>query len=275
MPDKQNALSEIIDSQVEWADRHDIPHEEPNMCRTLGDNLFLPLDPDTTQEFGEGAGSELGTSDVPGSMASLRSSSALAVNVFAPWRGSDIASLSSLFAADRSANGLRFEAQYPTGLRGIPPHLDVVIDKQAGIPLAIESKFTEIYSPAHNGFRESYFEKPGLWDGFDHVHELALAIAGGSVQFEYLGAAQLIKHALGLKNAYGPMGFRLLYLYYEWPSEIADLHGAEIDHFAEIAQLDLEFAPMTYQELFERLETVEEPRPGYMSYLSDRYFSHS
>jgi hypothetical protein len=275
MTDSQNALNEIIQRQVEWADRRDIPYQDRNICRSVGDNLFLPLDPDTTKEFGEGAGSELGTSDAPGSMASLRSSSALAVNVFAPWRGADIASLSSLFAADRSANRLRFEAQYPTGLRGIPPHLDVVIDKQGGIPLAIESKFTEIYSPAHNGFRESYFEKPGLWDGFDHVRELALAITDGSVQFEHLGAAQLIKHALGLKNAYGPMGFRLLYLYYEWPSEVADLHNAEIDHFAEIAQRDLEFAPMTYQELFERLETVEEPRPGYMSYLSDRYFSHS
>jgi hypothetical protein len=275
MTDRQNALNEIIEHHVEWADHHDIPYQDPNMCRSVGDNLFLPLDPDTTMEFGEGAGSELGTSDAPGSMASLRSSSALAVNVFAPWRGADIASLSSLFAADRSASRLMFEAQYPTGLRGIPPHLDVVIDKQGGIPLAIESKFTEIYSPAHNGFRESYFEKLGLWDGFDHVHELALAIADGSVQFEHLGAAQLIKHALGLKNAYGPMGFRLLYLYYEWPSEIAVLHSAEIDRFAEISQLDLEFTSMTYQELFERLETIEEPRTGYRSYLSDRYFSRS
>jgi hypothetical protein len=42
-----------------------------------------------------------------------------------------------------------------------------------------------------------------------------------------------------------------------------------------IAQQDLEFAAMSYQELFERLETIEEPRPGYMAYLSDRYFYHS
>jgi hypothetical protein len=275
MESTQNALNEIIERQVEWADRHDIPYQKPNMCRSVGDNLFLPLDPDSTTEFGEGAGSELGTRDVPGSMASLRSSSALAVNVFAPWRGTDIAPLSSLFASARSANRLRFEVQYPTGLRGIPPHLDVVIDRPGGTPLAIESRFTEIYSSAHNGFRESYFEKPGLWDGFDHVHELALAIADGSVQFEYLGAAQLIKHALGLKKAYGPMGFRLLYLYYEWPSEIAVLHSAEIDRFADIAQLDLDFASMTYPELFDRLETIEEPRTGYRSYLSDRYFSRS
>ncbi len=208
-------------------------------------------------------------------MASLRSSSTLVVNVFDPWRERDVSLLSSLFAADRLANRLRFEVQYPTGLRGIPPHLDVVIDEPGYIPLAIESKFTEVYSPAHNDFRDSYFEKPGLWDGFGHIRELASGIADGSEQFEHLGAAQLIKHALGLKNMYGPMGFRLLYLWYDWPSEIADIHGAEIDRFAEIAQRDLEFAPMTYQELFERLKTVEEPRPGYMAYLSDRYFSHS
>jgi hypothetical protein len=275
MTDKQNALSEIIERQVDWADRHDISYEDPNMCRSVGDNLFLPLDPDATMEFGEGAGSELGTSDVPGSMASLRSSSALAVNVFDAWRGADVAALSSLFAADRYADRIRFEVQYPTGLRGIPPHLDVVIDKPGGIPLAIESKFTEVYSPAHNDFRDSYFEKAGLWDGFDNVRELASAISDGSVQFEYLGAAQLIKHALGLKNACGPMGFRLLYLYYEWPSEIAEVHGEEVDLFAEIAQQDLEFAPMSYQELFERLETVDEPCPGYMAYLKDRYFSGS
>ena len=274
MTNTQNPLNEIIQSQVAWADGLGVPHDDSNMCRAVAHNLFESMDLGTAAEFGDGAGSELGTSDAPGSMASLRSSSALAVNVFDPWRGADIASLAPLFAADRYSNRLRFEVQFPTGLRGIPPHLDVVIDKPGNTPLAIESKFTEIYSPAHNDFRDSYFKKPGLWDGFGHVHELALGIADGSTPFEYLGAAQLIKHALGLKNAYGPMGFRLLYLYFEWPSEIADVHGAEVDRFAEIAQQDLEFAPMTYQELFERLETVEEPRPGYMPYLSDRYFPH-
>jgi len=274
MTETQNALNEIIDSQTEWADRHGVPYGDSSMCRTVRDNLFVPMNPDTTVEFADGAGSELGTSDAPGSMASLRSSSALAVNFFDPWRGTDVAPLSSLFAADRSANRLRFEVQYPTGLRGIPPHLDVVIDRPDSIPFAIESKFTEVYSPAHNEFRDSYFEKSGLWDGFDHVRKLASAVADGSVKFEYLGAAQLIKHALGLKNAHGPMGFRLLYLWYEWPSKIADAHEAEIDRFAKIAQQNMEFVAMTYQELFERLKTVKEPQPGYMKYLEERYFAH-
>jgi hypothetical protein len=273
MANTQNPLAEIIASQIAWADRRGIPHNDSNICRTVTDNLFIAMGGASAVEFGDGAGGELGTVDAPGSMASLRSSSALAVNVFDAWRGEDIGPLASLFAADRLSDRLRFEVQFPTGLKGIPPHLDVVIDREGGIPLAIESKFTEIYSPAHNDFRDSYFEKPGLWDGFDRIRELASAIADGSVRFEHLGAAQLIKHALGLKNAYGPMGFRLLYLYYGWPSEIADAHDVEVDRFAEIALSDMEFAPMTYQELFERLETVEEPRPGYMAYLRDRYFS--
>ena len=113
------------------------------------------------------------------------------------------------------ADRLRFEVQYPTGLGGVFPHLDVVIDRQGGVPLAIESKFTEVYSPARNEFRPSYFEKPGFWEGFEQTEKLAQGIADGSERFEYLGAAQLVKHALGLKHAFGPEGFRLLYLWYE------------------------------------------------------------
>jgi len=273
MNDTKNTLNEIINNQIEWADRRGVAFDGRNVCRILDGNLFAPLNPDTAVEFGGGAGKELGTRDTPGSMASLRSSSALAVNVFDAWRVTDLAPLASLFAADRWADRLRFEVQYPTGLQGISPHLDVVIDQPGCVPLAIESKFTEVYSPPHNEFRDSYFTRPGLWDGFSRLHALASGIADGSVEFDHLGAAQLIKHALGLKNAYGPMGFRLLYLWYEWPSETAEKHREEIDRFSSVAQQNLEFYAMTYQDLFERLKTVEEPADGYMRYLKDRYFA--
>ncbi|MCL1599675.1 MAG: hypothetical protein M3094_10865, partial [Actinomycetia bacterium] len=95
----------------------------------------------------------------------------------------------------------------------------------------------------------------------------------GSTQFKHLGAAQLVKHALGLKNAYGPKGFRLLYLWYDWPGEISEAHNSEIERFAEIVSEDFDFAALTYQELFEELRGIPEPRPGYLAYLKDRYFS--
>ncbi len=265
-------LNEIIANQVVWAESGGVPLDRSNRCRTTEDNLFMPLNPGSVEEFGEGAGNELGTADAPGSMASVRSSSALAVNVFDAWRNTDLAPLASLLAADPAPTRLRFEVQYPTGLGGVPPHLDVVIDRPEGAPLAIESKFTEVYSPAHNDFRPSYFEAPGLWDGFARTERLAEAIADESVQFRHLGAAQLVKHALGLKNAAGPKGFRLLYLWYEWPGEIADAHRSEIEGFAEIIGEDFDFAALTYQELFEGLRGVPEPRPGYLAYLKDRYF---
>ncbi len=265
--------AEIIGGQVAWAERHGIPLDRSKRCRAAEDNLFVPLSPGSAGEFGEGAGNELGTGDTPGSMASVRSSSALAVNVFAAWRSGALARLMSLLAADTMADRLRFEVQYPTGLGGVPPHLDVVIDRPGGVPLAIESKFTEVYSPAHNDFRPSYLEAPGLWDGFGQAQDLALAIADGSTQFKHLGAAQLIKHALGLKNGCGPTGFRLLYLWYDRPGEIAGAHRNEIGRFAETVGGDFDFAVLTYQELFEWLREIPEPGPGYLTYLEDRYFS--
>jgi hypothetical protein len=268
-----NELKEIIAGQVEWAERCGVPLDRSNRCRTADDNLFVPLSSGSVEEFGEGAGNELGTPDTPGSMASVRSSSALAVNVFDAWRGSDLSSLGVLLDSDPTADRLRFEVQYPTGLGGVPPHLDVVIDRLGSNPLAIESKFTEVYSPAHNDFRPSYFEAPGLWDGFDRTQRLAVAIADGSTQFNHLGAAQLIKHALGLKNEYGPDGFRLLYLWYEWPGETADAHRLEIGRFIESVGDEFDVVALTYQELFEGLRKMPDPRPGYLSYLGDRYFS--
>lgn len=265
-------LKEIISSQTAWAERHGIPFDGTNRCRAVEQNLFMPLMPRSHEEFGHGAGSELGTPDDPGSMASLRSSSALAVNVFDAWRDADPGLMGPLVGADRAV-GIRFEVQYPTGLGGVPPHLDVVMDQSSGVPLAIESKFAEVYSPAHNAFRSSYFDAPGLWEGFTQTRQLASAVADGSTEFDHLGAAQLVKHALGLKRAHGPNGFKLLYLWYEWPGEIAAAHRREIESFAEAIGDDFDFTALTHQELFDALRRIPQPRLGYVAYLEGRYFS--
>lgn len=120
---------------------------------------------------------------------------------------------------------------------------------------------------------DAFFDDLGLWDGFDESERLARALADGSTQFKHLGAAQLVKHALGLKNAKGSRGFRLLYLWYDWPSEISDVHKAEIERFSEEIGDDFDFTALTYQELFSGLRGAPEPSPGYIAYLEDRYFS--
>ena len=89
-------LERIIASQTAWATRNGVPFDGSSRCANVEDNLFLPLNEDTAEEFGGGAGDELGTPEAPGSMASLRSSSALAVNVFDAWRGRDLSPLAPL-----------------------------------------------------------------------------------------------------------------------------------------------------------------------------------
>ena len=266
-------VSEILARQRAWARTAGVPLDRSGIvARTIEGNLFGPLSVEARHEFSRGAGGELGTPQAPGPMASLRSSAALVVNVFDPWRGSALTPLASALAADSAANRLRMEVTVPTGLRGIPPHLDVVVDRPHGHVLAIESKFTEPYDHATNAFKPSYFKKDSIWDSLPRLRGLAERIDAGEEVFEHLGAAQLIKHSLGLARASGVEGFTLLYLWYEWPSTMATVHRAEIERFAAIAAVDISFRALTYQELFEQLEAVPEPAVGYLDYLRSRYF---
>ena len=82
----------------------------------------------------------------------------------------------------------------------------------------------------------------------------------------------LIKRSLGPKRSRGVEGSKLLYFWYEWPSPIASAHRAEIERFAATTLADIDFRVLTYQHLFEQLETVAEPTPGYLSSLRSRYF---
>ena len=265
-------IERVLRQQAHWARSRGL-ELEGSSCARLEDNLFRPLRDATRAEFAAGAGDELGSGSKPGSMASLRSSAALAVNVFDAWRGSDLAALVGALGTDARVRELAFEQRFPTGLEGLPPHLDVVLGGEQARPTAIECKFTEPYGHPHNDFRPSYFARNDIWEGLGATRKLAGDIDKGRTEFVRLGAAQLIKHALGLRKAFGTGGFRLLYLWYGLPGEQAVLHRREIGEFAHLVGNDFDFYAMTYQELFSRLSGAREPEPGYINYLSDRYFS--
>ena len=268
----QNAIAGIVQGQREWAERADIVVDRANRCPSVEANLFRGIGPETRAEFAAGAGEELGNQAVLGSMSSLRSSSALAVNVFEPWRGHDLSVLSSAFG-DATYTSLRFEARFPTGLGGTPPHLDVLLSGSSTIPLGIECKFAEIYTPPSNVFRESYFARDGLWDGLPSTRKMAERLTNGGLRFEHLGAAQLIKHALGLKAAFEVNGFSLLYLWFAWPCAETERHLREVEAFTDAIDGEFGFTSMTYQELFGKLVSLPEPQSGYLEYLRDRYFA--
>ena len=117
----------------------------------------------------------------------------------------------------------------------------------------------------------SFFRR--LWDGLESLPEIAQSLASGSLTFEFVGGAQLIKHSLGLPRFYEELGFELLYLWYDWPSAESDRHQEELERFCSlIDSAELRFRALAYQKVFDQFTPASEPCPRYYDYLSKRYF---
>jgi hypothetical protein len=260
-----------IAGQASWAARNGLvlnPNGTGLLDREAG--IFGGIRPDTRAELAAGAGGELDR------VHSLRSSTALVLNVFQPWRNKPRL-LGELFGA-KGASSLSFEATQPIwpveeSSKRKPPHFDVLITGP-GPAVGIESKFLELYSPATNQFASTYFPQeefdPPLWSGLPACRHLAERITAGTESFTWLPAAQLLKHGLGLsKNQ--PDGFRLVLVWYRIEGPTAHAIEAEIGRFARAVSTDLEFTVFTYQDLITRLAPKDPPAEGYFEYLADRY----
>jgi hypothetical protein len=281
----------IIEKQVQWAKNRgftligsECDRGLPRYTPVLSLNLFAPLLDSVQESFEHGNGSELACKgDHQAKMQAVHSSSALSVNVFQYWEEKHqvpvIASLCGFCdEGDVFSEKIVFESKnYIKGVRGAPPHLDVVIHNSEGSPFkcfAIESKFTEPYNLYGKAeIKAAHLNAEALWLDIPHLHELAKGLYAGHAMTTYLDSAQLIKHILGLKSSYGKDGFKLLYLWYEvFGKESAD-HKDEIDAFAEVAMADgVYFSSLSYQELILRI--AEEQRGehfDYVKYLTERY----
>lgn len=181
-----------------------------------------------------------------------------------------------IFGLDKELATIRFEGQYPTGLPGNPPNLDVVLELQSGLTVGIESKFTEwltAKSPNKVAFKEKYFPPgEGVWErvGLPETQRLAEEIQSGSRFFRHLDAPQLLKHALGLATHCGS-SFRLFYIYFDGAGVEGDTHRQEISMFSERLNADLSFKAFSYQELIGKLEMSSGVPQNYLAYLRARY----
>lgn len=271
-------LAEILASQRCWAESR-WPGHVGARAPSLTDNLIMPMDEDVHRQFQGGAGGELGTERAPGKMWSLRSSSALAYNFLAPWRGQDLQPLAEAFGRRIEGPPITFERPFPHGLppqqgrQAIPPNLDVAIGGQ--LPLAIECKFTEPYGADKTGdcLKAAYFDGGHKrWNdvGLPECQRLAENL-GKELSYHRLDAAQLLKHLLGL--AYTTQAApRLLCLWFDDGSALAHQHRRELEQFGAMLDNCIEFAAVTYQEAFAVLRRLSEPRAGYIRYLEERYF---
>ena len=179
---------------------------------------------DFETDLSTGAGGELGEK-----FRAIHSSSALAVNVFGPFRRR-IADL--VLPGFGRFSQLQFERRCPTGLRGTVPYLDVLLQGAQDV-VGIESKLTEPLAKRRASFQPSYREN--IRDGRRESAWFAemLRLEQESGRFCWLDVAQLAKHAFGLARAFPRGAVTLLYLYGE-PSN-ADRIPTPLDHRRELA----------------------------------------
>lgn len=264
--------------QLHWAESSGREPDSRGYLQIVEDNLWKPLSTATRLAFENGSGSELEDGPTrPAKMKALHSSSALAVNVFDFWSERDATPLMHALGIEAELKSLSFETQYPTGLKGNPPNLDVVLELSSGSVIAIESKLSEWLTPKpknKEAFKSKYFPLGNeLWRqrGLPESQTLAVEIYKKIEAFKFLNAPQLLKHALGLANQLSNQ-FSLYYLYYDWPGPESEAHWAEVARFAERVGAELRFRALTYQEVYGRLCTYDVVDPEYLSYLESRYF---
>jgi len=266
----------ILCQQQAWARRQGIKFDSDGYTLALSDNLFCPLSLETGREFDSGQGDELGKGGSRGKMQALHSSSALVVNVFEYWRNHNIATIARACGAPEGMTEMHFEQVHPTPLGGIPPHLDVEFYGVGRKPMAIESKYTELYHRrTKRSIKNKYLSYKGLWEQLPGCERLIRRIRGeekGKTSFTFLDVPQLLKHILGLATKFGATGFELLYLWYDFPSLEAKKHQRELSEFKEQIAGEVCFRDMTYQELFEVIKRSPEADKDYISYLAARYF---
>lgn len=268
---EQFAFNFICERQKAWAQVNGIilNSNRNNMyVRELSDNLIIPLSDREFEEFDTG-GQE--TSD---HMFALHSSSALTFNFFQIWRVKELVDAlgESLFSTS-GFDRISFEEPFPTGLPGMSPHLDVLLEGKNLEPVAIECKFTEPYyqklpSPS---IRDPYFNDD-LWTGLPKCYELLESIASRKIRFTRLDAVQLLKHTLGLSKRYGVSGFKLVYLWYNFTCGEATTLEKEIAIFEEEIADEVDFQSITYQDAIIALDKYRSVIHDYFAYMEKRYF---
>ena len=200
------------------------------------------------EDYRRGGGRELDRK-----FCAVHSSAALVANHFAPFKQEP----NRLIIFGRCEFDIPiFEKQLPTGLRGIPPNLDVFLENR-DCCIAVESKLLETLSPKKPHFSSSYSK-----DRLPHCEPqwLDLIESASNAPEGYLDTAQLVKHYLGLiyllkKNKIDKKPI-LLYLYWK-PVNATEIreyqkHDQELDEFKnKVAGSCVEFISLSYPELWE------------------------
>lgn len=195
-----------------------------------------------------------------GKFSSSESSAALAVNTFA-WFTTRPHLLPALHGAsdNTAANFVDVEycARFPWA-GGRHPWLDAVVQTETSL-IGVESKRFEPFRDAKSVSLSSAYDRPVWGERMGPFENARDQLRSGTLRFEFLDAAQLIKHGFGLVTQGRRKGLRprLHYLFAEPASlknkPIAEAafaqHREEIARFADsVAGSEVAFSACTYRE---------------------------
>jgi hypothetical protein len=184
----------------------------------------------------------------------IHSSAALAANTFGRWKSEP----SRLAFADSSGFASpKLEAQCPSGLRGTPPNLDVLLES-ADTVIGIESKLLEPLTPTAPKFTASYsidrlpLCEDAWWSLLERVRQWPAS---------HLDAAQLIKHYLGLRKQF-PNSKKVLLVYLFWKplnaTKFAEYsrHAEDLEKFRSAVEASqaVRFMSLDYLQLWDAWE---------------------
>jgi len=256
-----------------WGRYHDLnPHifvDSKGYVNNSKENLLQP----EWMEFIKADYEKGGGKELEQKFRAVHSSAALAANHFAHFKQEP----GQLVILGQSGfNCVVLEKKLPTGLRGIPPNLDVFFENR-DCCIAIESKLLETlslkkphFSPSYRKDRLPYCE-PQWWK---FIESAPNAVEG------YLDTAQLVKHYLGLiyhlkKNKIDKKPI-LLYLYWN-PTNASEIeeyqkHDQKVKEFKDmVTGSSVEFISMSYPELWE-VWSREPSLADHAKKLMERYF---
>lgn len=225
---------------------------------------------DFVADLEAGDGNELQTK-----FRAAHSSSALAVNTFAPFRNR----MQDLDLGPRTVfESLEFERKCSAGIRGRrAPNLDVLLSNSTTVA-GIESKCTEYLSKHSAKFSPAYCDQIKDQRSQHGWYDEMLRLIDMPNAYKWLDAAQLIKHAFGLSHTFPDRSVSLVYLYWEpTNTEVSSIFQEHRNETAELADRVKDrggpcFSSMTYNELWAAWSEYGSERvQSHAASLRDRY----
>jgi hypothetical protein len=163
---------------------------------------------------------------------SPQSAAALAINTFLPWqRAPDQLPLAGWTGFD----AVQFEVRCPTGLRGTPPHLDLLA-LRSEVAVAVIVRCIEYLSRRKTAVAPSYDQLLATTPGLEPWRRQLDRLRQEPQHYRHVDPGALIKFALALGRTFPDRPTILLYLYWE------PLNGDRFEEFCRHREETAELA---------------------------------